>query len=92
MFNLPVHMIENYIQRRSTDFGLLKTSLANNEIDEFNRIGHQLLGNCSNFGFAELEPLAKKMDELKAEELSTRGPELLAQYSSWLDQNLKKLL
>lgn len=77
-------MIENYISRREEDLNKLKVSLYNNSVAEFNRVGHQLLGNASSFGFTSLEEIAHELDCLKLTELKAKGPLLIAKFSEWI--------
>ena len=89
MFSLPSEMVDVYLQRRIKDLECLQNSLKENSVEEFNRIGHQLVGNAKNFGFDSLEPLAHRMEKLKSSELLRSGPELLREFSTWLDEQLK---
>lgn len=89
MFSLPSEMVDVYLQRRIKDLESLQNSLKENSVEEFHRIGHQLVGNAKNFGFDNLEPLAHRMEQLKASELNVAGPTLLKEFSSWLNEQLQ---
>lgn len=83
---IPKELIENYISRRADDIELLKKSLEQNSVNEFHRIGHQILGNARNFGFTELEPLASKLESIQEKDLPNQGPGLIKAFSDWLSQ------
>ncbi len=82
----------NYLKRRENDLDILFSSLNNNNVAEFNRIGHQLAGNAASFGFDELEPIASQMESLSETNLSEKGSELLSAYIKWLKINQIKFM
>ena len=88
--DLPKEVIEAYLQRRAQDLDTLQKSFSENSVKEFNRIGHQLFGNATSFGFDELAPIASQMEELTPETLPTEGSELIRQFQLWLQSAQKK--
>lgn len=86
MISLPRKMLETYLERRRVDLETLTKSLQDGSVEEFNRIGHQLVGNARNFGFSVLEPLAAKMESLSSESLKEAGPRLLTDFTTWLEK------
>lgn len=88
--DLPKEVIETYLQRRASDVDTLHKSLSENSVKEFNRIGHQLVGNAPSFGFDELVPIASQMEDLTPETLSVDGRELIEQFKGWLQSAQKK--
>jgi HPt (histidine-containing phosphotransfer) domain-containing protein len=89
--DLPKEIIETYLQRRASDVDSLQRSLSENSAKEFNRIGHQLAGNASSFGFDELVPIASQMEDLTPERLSAEGSELIHQFKLWLQSAQNKI-
>ena len=89
--NLPKDVIETYLQRRAFDVEILQKSLAENSVKEFNRIGHQLIGNAPSFGFDELVPIASQMEDLTPAQLSTQGSDLIRQFKLWLQSAQNKI-
>lgn len=81
---LPADFLQVYVSRRSSDLEILKLSLENNSVQEFNRIGHQILGNARTFGFLDLEKIAEKLNELTPKSLKEKGPELLLEFEIWI--------
>ena len=82
--DLPKEVIETYLQRRMGDVDTLQKSLSENSVKEFNRIGHQLVGNATSFGFDELVPIASQMEDLTTDKLPSEGSELIQQFKNWL--------
>ncbi len=89
--DLPKEVIETYLKRRAIDVDTLQKSLSENSVKEFNRIGHQLVGNAPSFGFDELVPIASEMEDLTPDSLTLRGSELLNQFKVWLQSAQKKI-
>lgn len=85
-FTLPIQMIKTYLVRRQEEIPVLRKSLADGSHEEFNKIGHKLLGNARTYGFEVLEPLAAKMNSLKSEELASVGPALVDEYEKWVNK------
>ncbi len=92
MFLLPPEMLKAYLQRRYYDLQALQQGLNDNSAEPFHRIGHQLSGSAKNYGFESLEVLAKKFEDLKSSELLKLGPQLIEEFSAWIDSNSKKNL
>jgi HPt (histidine-containing phosphotransfer) domain-containing protein len=89
--DLPKEVIQRYLQRRLNDVDTLKKSLSENSVQEFNRIGHQLVGNATSFGFDELIPIAAQMEDLTPEKLATEGDSLILQFKNWLQSAQNKI-
>lgn len=81
---LPPEMYATYIQRRKEDFESLKTALQNADASLFKKIGHQLKGNASSFGFDELAELGKKMETVDGSNIQTLAPSLLNDFNLWI--------
>lgn len=87
MFSLPPEMHQKYLQRRFEEVELLKQSLNDNSVKEFNKFGHQIMGSAKNYGFVSLEPIALKMEQLSLSELQGKGHLLVEEFSLWLKAN-----
>ena len=84
-FKISDKMRETYIQHRSQDLECLKDSFNKNSIEEFHRVGHQLVGNARTFGFEELEAIGEKMEVLSQADLGHTGAKLLNDFKTWLE-------
>ena len=78
-------MVVVYLERRALDLKLLKLAINKNSVEDFNRIGHQLMGNAKSYGFESLVPLAVKMEKLLPSDLPINGPLLTEEFSLWLN-------
>jgi HPt (histidine-containing phosphotransfer) domain-containing protein len=87
MFTVPPEMLATYRKRRARDIAFLTQCLAKNRIEEFHRIGHQISGNARTFGLYDLEPIAKKMENLLPREFAKIGPAVLREFRQWFDAN-----
>lgn len=83
-FKLPFEVTQRYLERRRDEIVIFQKSLSENNVKEFNRIGHQLAGNATSYGFNELTPIASRMESLKADELQSEGTQLFHQFKEWL--------
>ncbi len=81
---LPPEMYATYIQRRKEDFENLKTALQNADASLFKKIGHQLKGNATSFGFDELAELGKKMETVDPSNIKSLAPMLLSDFDRWI--------
>jgi len=60
--NIPKEVRLRYIERRQKDIEVLRAALRTQTLEEFERIGHQLKGNASSFGYADLEKVAIQLE------------------------------
>jgi HPt (histidine-containing phosphotransfer) domain-containing protein len=82
-----------YIERRKKDLDSLKRNLESKESAEFKRIGHQLKGNASTFGFLELEKIAKDLEKAGENKDWSEAQHQIELFEKWLSvetENLSK--
>jgi len=80
-----------YMSRRSEDLRLLTQALGRDSVQEFNQIGHRILGSARTFGFPELETMALQMNDMTTQVLSQQGPLLLTRFSEWILETTSKI-
>lgn len=80
---IPDEIRHNYLIRREKDLQTLKSSLAIGDLSEFKRIGHQLKGNASSFGYLELESIAIAMEKAAADGDGFEAGKQLELFESW---------
>jgi HPt (histidine-containing phosphotransfer) domain-containing protein len=85
---LPKEMYKTYVERRGEDCKQLSEALQKNDHTVFRKVGHQLRGNATSFGFDELTQLADRMHEVNEENFSKIGPGILQDLGDWV--NVKK--
>lgn len=81
---LPIEMINNYIKRRAEDYNVLEKALEESDVGRFHKIGHQMKGNASSFGFDELTPLAIRMQQVTSSNIKSEGISILEDFKNWL--------
>ncbi len=87
---LPTEMYRNYVTRREDDLNQLTVALKILDVSVFRRVGHQLRGNATSFGFNELLNLANDLHEVNTENISQTGPRIISQLQTWIVENKKK--
>lgn len=86
---VPVESQVKYLQRRTTELTQIKNSLLNQpDWDLVKKVGHQIKGNASTFGFAQLTEFGKKLEIAAAEEDVLQAQ----QVSEKLEQEVQRLL
>lgn len=87
---LPFEMYQNYVVRRDEDYKELLVALEKSDVTPFKKIGHQIKGNASSFGFEDLAVIGNRMNRLEADQLATEGSSLLAEFKNWIDAKRKQ--
>ena len=82
MFDLPPELIQKYITRRVQDIDVLSQALKKDDIEVFQRIGHQIAGNAVNYGMDSLEKIGRNMESLKSENFKNEAKNLLDSYTA----------
>lgn len=77
MFDLPPELIQKYITRRVQDIDVLTQAYEKDEIEIFQRIGHQIAGNAVSYGMDSLEKIGRDMESLKPENFKWDAKKLL---------------
>ena len=81
---LPHEMYVMYVTRRANDHQTLSQALTTNDVSSFKKIGHQMKGNASTFGFDELVGLAKRMEAIDDKNIGQNGPPIVEELKSWV--------
>jgi len=82
---------EIYLERRKKDLEALRKDLNSKVNTEFKRIGHQLKGNASTFGYMDLEKIAKDL-ELVGESIDwEHAKSLVDHFERWLIKETEQL-
>lgn len=61
--DIPYEIRLKYLERRKTDLQECKTALLKNDFDTFIRVGHQVKGNASTYGFDDLGTIAIHLED-----------------------------
>lgn len=61
--DIPPEARAKYLQRREKDLSDCQAALLSHDFEVFMRIGHQLKGNATTFGFDPLSEIGIRMEE-----------------------------
>ena len=78
-------LIQNYLIRRKKELDLCYSLLLSSDFHELLRIGHQLKGNGSMYGFPELSLLGNRLEKAASESDLSRSSECVLEYQKILN-------
>ncbi len=84
MFELGQEVVANYLGRRRKDSDEIARALLSGEWEVIERIGHQIKGNGAMFGFPELSPVGKGLEESAKSRDSQSVGRHLGELRDWL--------
>jgi len=84
--NIPKEVRQRYIERRQKDIEVLRSALRTQTLDEFERIGHQLKGNASSFGYSDLERVAIQMEMAGENKDMAEASRQLTLFEKWFEK------
>jgi HPt (histidine-containing phosphotransfer) domain-containing protein len=84
--DIPKEARQKYIERRRLDLENCKKALEQRDFEVLARVGHQIKGNASTFGYEELGEIAISMEEQALAKNSEKLSQVLAQFSKFLSQ------
>jgi HPt (histidine-containing phosphotransfer) domain-containing protein len=88
---IPEEMKKQYLVRRKGDLGILLDALENKQGEAFQRVGHQLKGNASTYGFGELEAIGLAIESASSFQEPEAARQALEEFRSWLTAQEQKL-
>jgi HPt (histidine-containing phosphotransfer) domain-containing protein len=87
--SVPVESQIKYLRRRSDEIQQIKNSLKSTpDWELIKKVGHQVKGNASTFGFPELTDLGKRLEAVAA----TADSQGAAEASASLEKEVARLL
>lgn len=89
MQDIPKEMIEKYLERRKTDLASLQTAREQNNFDVILRIGHQLKGNGTTYGFPELTRIGAEMEKAAQAEDMHAATAWISAFENFLKEKLQ---
>jgi HPt (histidine-containing phosphotransfer) domain-containing protein len=89
---LPHEMYVNYLIRRKSDLAELEKALASSNFEPFKRLGHQMKGNASSFGFNDLAQLAEKLEVVSVKGGNHEAEKLLGDFKTWIIKKEAELI
>ena len=80
---IPEEVRVRYIERRQKDIESLREALTSKALDEFARIGHQLKGNASSFGYPDLEKIGIQLEQAGVKRDALEASRTLQMFEDW---------
>jgi HPt (histidine-containing phosphotransfer) domain-containing protein len=88
--DLPQEFYANYITRREKDLAALTEAVQTQNVEVFQRVGHQIKGNAESFGFGELTAIAQEIEKITPIDMANKSSEVvLAKFSFWIQEKRK---
>jgi HPt (histidine-containing phosphotransfer) domain-containing protein len=88
--DLPQEFYVNYITRREKDLAALTEAAQTQNVEVFQRVGHQIKGNAESFGFGELTVIAQEIEKVTPIDMVNKSSEVvLAKFSFWIQEKRK---
>lgn len=81
---LPAEMYTTYVLRREDDLNDLTKAVEKSDVSMFRKVGHQLKGNASSFGFDELLPISARMHNIDETNIAVDGPIIIEDLKKWI--------
>jgi HPt (histidine-containing phosphotransfer) domain-containing protein len=78
-------MKQRYLERRKADFVLVSDAVTRGDFETLMRVGHQIKGNASTFGYADLEEMAKDLEESGRLSDIAQAQGLVKKMAAWLE-------
>lgn len=83
---IPKEAKMKYVERRKKDVESLRQALTQKDFSEFKKIGHQIKGNSSTFGFMDLEIIAKALELVGMSEDFAQATSVVDQFERWVNR------
>lgn len=84
--DIPEEVRRKYLERRKTDFEDCQKAIKENNFEVLARVGHQIKGNASTFGFDDLSTIAIQMEEGALQKDSQKLTTVMKQFSDFLSR------
>jgi len=79
-------LVPSYVKNRQNEAGELAQCLDQGDFEKLKRVGHNLKGNGSTYGFAKLSEIGQKMEVAAVEKQSDTLKDLISSYSSFVQE------
>ncbi|MBF0329132.1 MAG: Hpt domain-containing protein [Nitrospirae bacterium] len=79
-------LVPGYIDNRHRDIGLLSEALAKNDYDGLRKIGHDLKGSGSGYGFDKITEMGRTLESAAKSGDGTEIKKLIDELTDYLDR------
>jgi HPt (histidine-containing phosphotransfer) domain-containing protein len=83
--DIPFEARQLYITRRQNDLSECLKAIESDDFSFFKKIGHQIKGNATTFGFDELAPIAIAMEQAATQQDKIKLRGILNEFRLFLD-------
>jgi HPt (histidine-containing phosphotransfer) domain-containing protein len=83
---IPPEARAKYLERREKDLEGCQTAIANLDFPFIERVGHQIKGNASTFGYAPLASIGEQMEAQALEKNTTSLKQSIEAFAAYLKQ------
>lgn len=87
--DIPREAIIRYIERRQKDVELCEEALRKGDFEAIARVGHQIKGNASTFGFPKLESVGIDMEKFGNQKNANELGALIEKLKEFVKENMQ---
>ena len=84
--DIPEEARLKYIERRKTDLETCKNALKQKDFDSIARVGHQVKGNASTFGYEDLSSIAIDLEKCALSKDASGLDSVLGRFTKFLSK------
>ncbi len=85
---VPEEIMFRYMERRKRDLEMCWESLSNENYPVIEKVGHQLKGNGSTFGFDDLASIGNRLETAASVRDNQTLEEALRDFSHWVNNHI----
>ena len=86
--DVPSPVIVRYLERRKNEVAQCEVALKNLDFDPLMRMGHQLKGNGTTFGFPELSDMGSRLEVAALSKDKKETETALGAISDWINKKI----
>lgn len=86
MFEISLEAKQKYLVRRKDDLVKCKEAFSNQDTTHIERVGHQIKGNASTFGFEDLATIGTELEVAAKSKNWQKIESLIHQFESWINK------
>ena len=88
VMEVPEEIMFRYMERRKRDLEMCWESLNSENFPVIERVGHQLKGNGSTFGFDDLANIGNKLEVAASAKDTATLQDVLKDFSHWVNNHI----
>ncbi len=84
--DIPPEMRLKYLERRKADFESCQKAIIENNFEVLKRVGHQIKGNASTFGYDDLSKIAIELEQCAEHQEIDKLKSIMEQFANFLSR------